>query len=152
MEVTIREDLDPDVNFYYRRQFEIFLEPYLIWDWDTWAAVIAVCTVYRIEADSKYAGDVILEDRGRGTQYIVDFGLLPEYQGKGIGRTVLEEVKKMGKKLTAVTRNGILPFFLKCGFVLSKRIRSYYGPGVDGYAITYHASSTDVISPGAQQG
>lgn len=110
MEVMIREDLDPDVDFYYRRQFEIYYEPYLIWDWDTWEAVIAACTVYRIEVDGEYGGDVILEGRGKGRKYIVDFGLLPEYQGKGVGKAVLAEVKKMGQKLTAVTRKEVLGF------------------------------------------
>ena len=95
MKITLRKDLDPDLDFYYRRQFEIFLEPYLTWDRATWEAVIAACTVYRIEVDGGYAGDVILEGQGKGPKYIVDFGLLPGYQGKGIGRAVLEEVKKM---------------------------------------------------------
>jgi len=137
MEVTVREDLDPDVDFYYRRQFEIYLEPYLIWDRGTWEAVIAACTVYRIEVDGEYAGDVILEGQGKGRKYIVDFGLLPEYQGKGIGRAVLEEVKKISPRLTAVTRNEVLGFFLKSGFVVTKTIRNYYHPGVDGYFIAF---------------
>jgi ribosomal protein S18 acetylase RimI-like enzyme len=137
MKVTLRKDLDPDLDFYYRRQFEIFLEPYLIWDRATWEAVIAACTVYRIEVDGKYAGDVILEGQGKGRKYIVDFGLLPGYQGKGIGRAVLEETKKMGGWLTAVTREEVLGFFLKSGFVLAKRIKNYYQPGVDGYFIAF---------------
>jgi ribosomal protein S18 acetylase RimI-like enzyme len=137
MEVVIREDLDPDLDFYYRRQFVIFLEPYLIWDRATWEAVISACTVHRVEVDGEYAGDVILEGQGKGRKYIVDFGLLPEYQGKGIGRAVLEEVKKIGRSLTAVTREEVLGFFLKSGFVLAKRIKNYYQRGVDGYFIAF---------------
>ena len=137
MQVTLREDRDPDVDFYYRRQFEIYLEPYLIWDRDTWEAVLAACTVYRIEVNGEYAGDVILEGRGKGRKYIVDFGLLPEYQGKGIGRAALEEVKKISPRLSAVTRNEVLGFFLKSGFVLTKTIKNYYSPGVDGYFIAF---------------
>ncbi|PIX22645.1 MAG: hypothetical protein COZ69_10590, partial [Deltaproteobacteria bacterium CG_4_8_14_3_um_filter_45_9] len=104
MEITLREDLDPDIDFYYHYQFKIYHEPYLIWDRDTWKTVLTTCTVYRIEVDGKYAGDVLLEGRGRGTKSIVDLSILPEYQGKGIGKAVLEQVKKMGIKLTAVTR------------------------------------------------
>ena len=137
MEVTLREDLDPDVDFYYCRQFEIYPEPYLIWDRGTWEAVIAACTVYRIEVDEEYAGDVILDGRGKGRKYIVDFGLLPEYQGKGIGKAVLEELKKMGQRLTAVTRQEVLGFFLKSGFVQTKTIKNYYHPEVDGYIIAF---------------
>jgi ribosomal protein S18 acetylase RimI-like enzyme len=63
--------------------------------------------------------------------------ILPEYQGKGIGKAVLEQVKKMGIKLTAVTRKETLNFFLKSGFVLKKRMGNYYDLGVDGYSITF---------------
>jgi len=137
MEITLREDLDPDIDFYYQYQFKIYHEPYLIWDRDTWKTVLTRCTVYRIEVAGKYAGDVLLEDRGRGTKSIVDLSILPEYQGKGIGKNVLEQVKKMGMKLTAVTRKEAVNFFLKSGFVLKKRMRNYYDPGVDGYSITF---------------
>ena len=89
MEITLREDLDPDIDFYYHYQFKIYHEPYLIWDRDTWETVLTTCTVYRIEVDGKYAGDVLLEGRGRGTKSIVDLSILPEYQGKGIGKAVL---------------------------------------------------------------
>jgi len=137
MEITLREDLDPDVDFYYQYQFKIYHEPYLIWDRDTWKTALTTCAVYRIEVDGKYAGDVLLEGRGRGTKSIVDLSILPAYQGKGIGKAVLEQVKKMGIKLTAVTRKETLTFFLKSGFVLKKRMRNYYDSGVDGYSITF---------------
>jgi GNAT superfamily N-acetyltransferase len=136
MEITLREDLYPDIDFYFQYQFKIYHEPYLIWDRYTWKTVLVTCTVYRIEVDGKYAGDVLLEGKERGTKSIVDFSILPEYQGKGIGKDVLEQVKKMGMKLTAVTRKETLNFFLKSGFVLKKRMRNYYDPGVDGYSIT----------------
>jgi GNAT superfamily N-acetyltransferase len=136
MEITLREDLDPDIDFYYQYQFKIYHEPYLIWDRHTWKTVLATCTVYRVEVDGKYAGDVLLEGKGRATKSIVDFSILPECQGKGIGKAVLDKVKKMGMKLTAVTRKETLNFFLKSGFVIKKRMRNYYDPGVDGYSIT----------------
>lgn len=137
MQIRLQEDLDPDTGFYYHYQFKIYHEPYLIWDQETWEAVLSVCAVYRIEADGQYAGDVILEERGRGAKYIVDFSLLPEYQRRGIGKAVLEEVKKTGKRITAVTRKETIQFFLKSGFVLKKRLKDYYDPGVDGYYIVF---------------
>ena len=141
MKITLREDKHPETDFYYSQQFRIYHEPYLIWDRETWEAVITTCAVYRIEVNGEYAGDAILEDRGRGTKYIVDFSVLPEYQGKGTGKAALERVKKMAKRLTAVTRKETLHFFLKSGFILKKTIRHYYGPGVNGYDITW------VLSP-----
>jgi len=156
MKVILREDLDQDTDFYYDHQFEIYHEPYLIWDKETWETVLTTCQVYRIEVNpaprvktrgftgcevkGRYAGDVILEDRGKGTKYIVDFSVLPEYQGKGIGKTVLEQVKMMGKKLKAITRKETLDFFLKSGFDLKKTIKNYYHPGVDGYYIVWTIS------------
>jgi len=50
--------------------------------------------------------------------------ILPEYQGKGIGKAVLEQVKKMGIKLTAVTRKETLNFFLEI------RVRSKEEDGI----------------------
>jgi len=135
MKITLREDLDPDTDFYYLYQFKIYHDSYLIWDRDTWEAVLATCSVYRVEVDGKYAGDVIIENRGKGIQSIIDFSVLPEYQGKGIGRAILEKVMAMGGKFTAVTRKETFDFFLKCGFVLRKLIKNYYHPGVDGYYI-----------------
>jgi GNAT superfamily N-acetyltransferase len=137
MEIILREDLDPDPEFYFQHQFAIYHEPYLIWDRETWEMVLRSCAVYQVEADGNYAGDVILEGKSLGIQYIVDFSLLPEYQGKGIGKAVLEEVKAMAPKLTAVTRKEKLPFFLKCGFTLRRTIKDYYDSGVDGYFIGF---------------
>jgi GNAT superfamily N-acetyltransferase len=137
MKITLREDRHPDTDFYYLNQFKIYHEPYLIWDRDTWETIITTCDVYRIEVNGKYAGDVILEEKGKGTKYIVDFSVLPEYQGKGIGKVALEKVKKMGKKLTGITRKETLDFFLKYRFVLKKTIKNYYQPGVGGYYITF---------------
>src|SRR4030065_274989 len=100
MKITLREDVHPDIDFYYYQQFKIYQEPYLLWDRETWEGVLSACTVYRIEVDEKVAGDVILEESRKGILYIVDFGLLPEVQGKGIGKEVLQKVKEMGKKLS----------------------------------------------------
>ena len=135
MNITLRKDLEPDIDFYFEQQSKIYHEPYLIWDKETWKVVLTTCDVYRIEVDGKCAGDVILERKGRGTAYIVDFSLLPEYQGIGIGKAAIEKAKHMGKMLGAVTRKETLDFFLKCGFVLKKRLRNYYYHGVDGYYV-----------------
>jgi len=144
MEIILREDVDPDTDFYYLHQFKIYHDSYLIWDRDTWEAVLNTCSVYRIEVDGKYAGDVILEDRGKGTKSVIDFSVLPEYQGRGVGRAVLEKVKKMGGKFTAVTRKETFDFFLKCGFVLKKLIKNYYHRGVDGYYIVAMGSEQKI--------
>jgi GNAT superfamily N-acetyltransferase len=135
IEIRLQIDLDPETDFYYRQQFEIYHEPYLIWEWEVWEAILNTCEVYRIEVQGKYAGDTVLEERRRGTRYIVDFSLLPEFQGKGIGKTVLAEIRKRVRKLTAVTRKETLPFFLKSGFTLRRRLKDYYACGVDGYYI-----------------
>jgi GNAT superfamily N-acetyltransferase len=143
VKVSLREDHHPDAKFYYHSQFKIYQEPYLIWDEDTWSAILAVCAVYSIVVDGKYAGDILLEERRRGAKYIVDFSLLPDYQRMGIGRAVLERIKGMGKRLTAVTRKETIQFFLKCGFALKRRIKDYYDVGVDGYYIVFPGKTTE---------
>jgi GNAT superfamily N-acetyltransferase len=137
MKVTLRKEIHPDPDFYYQQQFAIYHEPYLIWDRETWETVLTTCDVYRIEIDGRCGGDVILEDRGKGIKYIVDFSVLPDYQGKGIGRAALEHIKEMNEQLRAVTRKDTLHFFLRCGFILRKMMKNYYDPGVDGYAIAF---------------
>lgn len=137
MKVTLREDTHPDPDFYYRQQFAIYHEPYLIWDRETWETVLTTCEVYCIEIDGRCGGDVILEDRGKGIKYIVDLSILPDDQGKGIGRSALEQIKRMAEKLTAVTRKETLDFFVQSGFVLRKTLRNYYHPGVDGCLIVF---------------
>ncbi len=135
--VALKEDIYPDPDFYYRQQFKIYRESYLIWDRKTWEAILTECSVYCIELDGKYGGDVLLEGRGESMKYVVDFSLLPEYQGKGVGKEVLEQVKTMARKVTAVTRRETLVFFLKSGFILIRTIKNYYHPGVDGYYIIF---------------
>ena len=143
MKIKLREDLAPDPDFYYHQQFQIYHEPYLIWDKETWETALSACSVYQIEADGRYAGDLLLEDQRKDTKYILDFGLLPEYQGKGVGKAVVEQFKKMGGKFTAVTRKETLGFFLKSGFVLRRTIRDYYRSGVDGYFIVFDGKPND---------
>jgi GNAT superfamily N-acetyltransferase len=89
MKIKLREDLAPDPDFYYHQQFKIYHEPYLIWDKETWEMALSACSVYQIEADGRYAGDLLLEDQRKGTKDILDFSLLPEYQGKGFGKAVV---------------------------------------------------------------
>jgi GNAT superfamily N-acetyltransferase len=137
MKINLREDVHPDIDFYYYQQFKIYQEPYLLWDRETWKGVLLACKVFRIEVDGKVAGDVILEESRKGILSIVDFGLLPEYQGVEIGKEVLQKLKEMGKNLSAVTRKETLPFFLKSGFVLKKKMEDYYDLGADGYSIIY---------------
>jgi len=135
--VTLRQDTHPDPDFYYQQQFAIYHDRYLIWDRETWEMVLTTCDVYCIEVDGKCAGDVILEDGRKGKKYVVDFSILPDYQGRGVGRLVLEQIKTMAEKLTAVTRKETLLFFLKSGFVLKRTLKNYYDPGVDGFNIVF---------------
>ncbi len=147
MDILLREDSDPDVDFYYYAQFRVYQEPYLLWDREIWEAVAASCDVYRIEVDGKYAGDIIVEDRGKGTEYIVDFSILPEHQRKGVGTAVLKQFKNRNRRLLAITRKETLPFFLKSGFALRRRIKSYYEHGVDGYYVEHSPPASSVRKP-----
>ncbi len=119
----------------------------MIWSRETWAATLASSDVYHIEINGRYAGNVILEDRGKGERYLADFSFLPEFQGKGFGKAVLEKVKDRGDKLTAFTRKETLQFFLKSGFVLKRTMRNYFSPGVDRYYITFVQNGNFTAEP-----
>lgn len=135
MEIELRKEIRPDADFYYRRQFEIFDEPCLIWSRDRWLKTLSRSDVHRIEVDGAYAGHVILEGRRRSRTYIADLSLLPAYRGKGIGREVLKQLEERTGKLSAFTRKETLPFFLKQGFVLRRTMKDYFAAGVDRYYV-----------------
>jgi len=137
MKISLQRDLDPDLDYYYSFQFRIYDKSYLLWDKDLWDMILSTGAAFRVLADGENVGDLILEEKGKGTLYITDLSILPEYQRKGVGKAVIEEIKKMGRKITAVTRNETLDFFLKCGFRPRKTIKNYYYPGVHGYYITF---------------
>ena len=137
MKISLQRDLDPDLDYYYSFQFRIYDKSYLLWDKDLWDMILSTGAVFRVLADGENVGDLILEEKGKGTLYITDLSILPEYQRNGVGKAVIEEIKKMGRKITAVTRKETLDFFLKCGFRLIKTIKNYYYPGVQGYYITF---------------
>ncbi len=136
MKIRLREDLKPDVDRYYELQFRIYTESYLFWDRDFWEVLLNSSTVFRIEVNGEDAGDVLFERRGADAIYIVDFSLLPEYRGKGVGSAVLKQLKNRWRKVTAMTRREVLGFFLNSGFLLKKTINDYYAPGVHGYYVT----------------
>ncbi len=135
MKIALRKDTLPEADFYYRRQFEIFDEPCLIWSRDRWSRTLLTSDVHRIEVDGVYAGHVVLEGRQRGKTYIADLSLLPAYRGRGIGREVLKELKERTGMLTAFTRKETLPFFVKQGFVLKRTMKDYFSAGVDRYYV-----------------
>ena len=136
MKVTLRKVEHPDPDFYYRQQFQVYHEPYLIWERKTWAATLMSCDVYCVEVNGRYAGDVMLEERGKGRKYLADFSILPEFQGRGVGRSILESLKKNGSSLTAFTRKETLRFYLKCGFTVRRTTANYFSPGVDRYYVS----------------
>jgi len=136
MEITLRRVNNPDPDFYYRHQFEVYHEPYLIWERETWVVTLARSDVYCIEVDGRYSGDAILEDRRKGKKYLADFNILPEFQGRGVGKTALERLKNTGDRLTAFTRRDTLGFFMNCGFIVRRTMTGYFFPGIDRYYVT----------------
>jgi GNAT superfamily N-acetyltransferase len=113
MKISLQRDLAPDLDYYYNFQFRIYDKSYLLWDRDLWDMILSTGAVFRVLADGEEVGDVILEDEGKGTVYITDLSILPEYQRKGVGKAIIEEIKKMGRKITAVTRKETLDFFFE---------------------------------------
>ncbi len=63
---------------------------------------------------------------------IKNLGILPEYQGKGYGKTLIQHIEgsyqSLGDTLLVGTGDSPLtvPFYIKCGFTYSHRIKNFF--------------------------
>jgi len=90
-------------------------------------AVLTTCTVYRIEVDGNMP-EMSIRGQGRGTKSIVDLSILPEYQGKGIGKAVLEQSRRWYKTYSRHPK-GNAQFFLEIRVRSKEEDGNYYDPG-----------------------
>lgn len=80
--------------------------------------------------------ECVVTDEGKGVLEIKNIATVPEYQGKGYGKTLIDFVAAKYKGKYSVLQVGTgdstltLPFYEKCGFVRSHRIKNFF---VDNY-------------------
>ena len=84
----------------------------------------------------------------RGAGELVSIAVHPLYRGKGIGealvRFTLRELSKSGvvalRLVVRVDNEGAIAFYRRLGFLRTRRVRNYYGKGVDGWRMEKRGS------------
>lgn len=74
----------------------------------------------------------VVTDEGNGVFEIKNIAVYPAYQGRGYGKAliefILEHHKGKGRLMTVGTGDSplTLPFYLRCGFAESHRVRNFF--------------------------
>ena len=99
--------------------------------------------MYAAFEDGQPVAVIVVTDEGEGTVEIKNLAVLPERQGRGIGRSMIEFVKNAyrGRADKLILGTGDSPattgFYRRCGFVFSHRVpdfftENYSRPIIDG--------------------
>lgn len=88
-------------------------------------------TMYVLE-DNGVKCECIVTDEGNGIIEIKNIATVPEYQGKGYARRLIDFIADTYKDRYSILQVGTgdspltIPFYEKCGFVRSHRIRNFF--------------------------
>ncbi len=88
-------------------------------------------TMYVLE-DGEVRGECVVTDEGDGILEIKNIAVRPQDQGKGYGRALVDSLAARYKGRFTVMQAGTgdspstVPFYEKCGFVRSHRIRNFF--------------------------
>lgn len=88
-------------------------------------------TMYLLEDDGVKSECVIL-DVGDGILEIKNIATVPEYQGKGYGKTLIDFISEKYKNRYFILQVGTgdspltIPFYEKCGFVRTHKIPNFF--------------------------
>lgn len=93
-------------------------------------------TMYVLE-DNGIKSECIITDEGNGILEIKNIATVPEYQGKGYGKTLIDFIVAKHKNHYSVLQVGTgdspltIPFYEKCGFVRSHSIPNFFTDNYD---------------------
>ncbi len=93
-------------------------------------------TMYVLE-DSDVKAECVVTDEGSGILEIKNIAVEPESQGKGYGKSLIDFLVSKYKGHYSVLQVGTgdspltVPFYEKCGFVRSHRIRNFFTDNYD---------------------
>lgn len=93
-------------------------------------------TMYVLE-DNGIKSECIITDEGNGILEIKNIATVPEYQGKGYGKTLIDFIAAKHKNHSSVLQVGTgdspltIPFYEKCGFVRSHSIPNFFTDNYD---------------------
>ena len=93
-------------------------------------------TMYVLE-DDEVKAECVVTDEGKGILEIKNIAVLPEYQGKGYGKMLLDFLVRKYTGLYSVLQVGTgdspltIPFYEKCGFVRSHTVPRFFTDNYD---------------------
>lgn len=93
-------------------------------------------TMYVLE-DNGIKSECIITDEGNGILEIKNIATVPEYQGKGYGKILIDFIAAKHKNHYSVLQVGTgdspltIPFYEKCGFVRSHSIPNFFTDNYD---------------------
>lgn len=102
---------------------------------DEWKEELQKGDVYLIENDGVVVGNISYEKKNENHVYISGLAIDPRFQGKGIGRQVLNnllEQLKHVKRIDLVTHpdnHTAINLYKSLGFIIESRMENYYGDG-----------------------
>lgn len=107
-------------------------------------------TMYLLD-DNGVKCECVITDEGNGVLEIKNMATVPEYQGKGYAKTMIEFLIKQYRGQYSVLQVGTgdspltIPFYEKCGFVRSHSIRDFFTENYDHPIIECGVQLVDMI-------
>lgn len=100
-----------------------------------WLADLKNGIVYLVELDGEVIGNASYEPRGADAFYLSGIMIVPRFQGKGIGKMIVQKLlddMKGAKRIELVTypdNVAALKLYQGAGFVVESRHENYWGEG-----------------------
>mgnify|MGYP000159917750 CR=1 FL=1 len=104
-------------------------------------------TMYVLE-DGNVKAECVVTDEGNGILEIKNIATVPEYQGKGYARALIEFIVNNYREQYAILQVGTgdspltIPFYEKCGFVRSHIISNFF---IDNYDHPIYESGIQLV-------
>lgn len=101
--------------------------------------------------DNGVKSECIITDEGNGILEIKNIATVPNYQGRGYGKALIDFVAKKYKKRYSVLQVGTgdspltIPFYEKCGFSRSHNIKNFFVDNYDHPIYEYGIQLIDMV-------
>ncbi|MGL4767085.1 MAG: GNAT family N-acetyltransferase [Formosimonas sp.] len=139
-QLVLRKAVSDDAGFYYRVTYEV-LSAYVVQTWGEWdekrtwqnaQEFVASEGAWIWLVDGWSAGLIEVQTR-EAELYVVDVYVLPEYQGQGLARAVMQHVIDYARHSNRSIRLGVLRvnvraqrFYQRLGFVCEREDEQYF--------------------------
>ncbi len=108
-------------------------------------------TMYLLRVDGAAAAQCVVTDEGDGLLELKSLSVLPQYQKKGCGRALIAFVEETYQGMFHTLQVGTgdspltLPFYEKCGFAESHRLKNFFTEHYDHPIIEAGVRLTDMV-------